>query len=767
MMETQPQLVAEVVFAVPLEEAFTYRIPVELHEGIEPGTLVKCQFGRQATIGCVIATRPDSGTREDLKPILGRASASYQIAPEILELSAFLSEYYMCSRGEALAAMSLVGFSDTRDPSAGLYRLREDWKHTFAEALTPKQVAACAEWEQLGYPVGTRAELSRLARISASLSDRLVTLEVLRPVHELDARRVREEKDTPLILTAEQEQAHQQVRSAACEPRFEAFLLFGITGSGKTEIYLRAMADVLEMGKTALCLVPEIALTPQTVERFERRFGGSIGVFHSQVTRREKLALWNRIQSGRIRVVIGARSAVFAPLPDLGLIVVDEEHEGSYKQGETPRYHARDLAVVRAQRLGIPVVLGSATPCMESFRNAELGKYQLLELRDRPGDRVLPPVTVVDLGAEAESGASAHLKLSSTLRRAMQDRLDKGEQSLLLLNRRGFSNFLFCPSCKWVAKCPEDDVALTVHRRGSPRKDEQAGELDLFDLLESSSRMRPDFELRCHFCGRREQLPPKCPSCAAEGMITVGTGTQRAEEEIAAAFPTARLLRFDLDTMGRKGAFEEGWRSVVQGDADIILGTQMIAKGLHLERVTLVGVVLCDQGLFLPDFRAEERTFTLLTQVAGRSGRESAGEVIFQTFLPRHSAIRHATTHAYRAFYEEELRRRRQMGFPPWVRLIAVTVSHEDRDKSYQAARLLGSLLARKRRSPGYSGVTISGPTVAPLARLASRYRYRILLRSERGHVARSLLRSALSDGEFDPHRRIRVAVDVDPIDLL
>jgi primosomal protein N' (replication factor Y) len=758
-------MLADVVFALPLPEAFTYQVPSDLSPALEIGCLVECPFGRQVQIGCVVGLREAPELPEGTKPLTRRVSSTYAISPEILSLSEFVSEYYMCTRGEALGAMSLVGFSDTRDPSEGHVRLRRDWMTTHGDSMTPKQLAACADMEKLDFPAGTRAALARLVRVSSSVIDRLAALEVLIPDDGGRPKQTAFTPEPPPELTKEQAPALRDILDAAHHPRFEVFLLFGITGSGKTEVYLRAMAEVLAIGRTALCLVPEISLTPQAVERFERRFGGMVGVFHSQVTRREKLHLWNRINKGEIRLVIGPRSAVFVALPNLGLIVVDEEHEGSYKQAETPRYHARDVAIIRAQRLGIPVVLGSATPSMESFRNAETGKYRLMELKERPRERALPPVSVVDLGAEIEQQGS-YMKLSKPLREAINLRLQRGEQSLLLLNRRGFSNFLFCPKCKWVAKCPDDDVAMTIHRRGPPRKEQEAGELDLFEQAEKA-HVRSDFELRCHFCGRKETLPVTCPGCGAEGMITVGTGTQRAEEELVAAFPTARVIRFDMDTMGRKGAFEGAWRSISAGEADIILGTQMIAKGLHLERVTLVGVVLCDQGLFLPDFRAEERTFTLLTQVAGRSGREADGEVIFQTFMPRHSAIKHATTHDYRAFYTEELRRRRQLGFPPWSRLIAVTISHEDRDRAWKAGRMLGNLLWRKGKSPGFYGVKLSGPTIAPISRLAGRFRYRILLRSQRGHIARALLRSALTDPEFDPHRTTRVAVDVDPVDLM
>ncbi len=753
---------AAVVVNTPLDRAFTYKIPPDLMESLECGNLVNVSFNNRRIVGCVVGLLKDfDGSDPDsLKSIDGIASESYRIDEELLNLSRFVADYYVCSSGEALSAMAVTGFRDVRLRTPVLY---SPLLESEGEALTRRQQEVFQKLRQGGTAPATKSALAQLAGCSSGLIDKLIEKKVLvqterEPVHTL------RKPSGPHALepNPEQSNALKAILETVDRKIFGAYLLHGVTGSGKTEVYLQAMASVLARGQTALCLVPEIALTPQTVERFERRFGEEIGVFHSQQSRTAKLALYHRIRSGEIRIVIGARSAVFAPLPDIGLIVVDEEHDGSYKQGETPRYHARDIAILRAQQAGIPVVLGSATPSLESYTNALEGKYTLLKLSARAANVGMPDVRVIDLAHDLID-RSGDVSLSEPLVAAIRKRLERKEQSLLFLNRRGFSNFLFCPSCKWVAKCEEDDIAMTVHRKsrratGQPR---DSG-LDLFDAQD-----RPDeFGLKCHFCGRREPYPACCPSCQRTDLLTVGSGTQRIEEELASRFPDARLLRLDYDTTSGRDAWIRAWNQMASGEADIIIGTQMIAKGLHLEKVTLVGVILADVGLFLPDFRAEERTFSLLTQVAGRAGRTGAGDVYFQTWMPNHPAIRCATRHDYEAYYAEESRRRRQSGFPPFSRLTAITISDTDSEKAFQAARLLASLLRRLSNSSPEQ-LRINGPRLAPIARLGGRTRYRILLRGQRPRAAGNLVRKVLKDSDWSASASTRIAVDVDALDLL
>lgn len=727
-----PALIVEVVFAVPLPP-FSYLAPPEVAAEIEVGALVEAPFGARLAVGCVVARRPAgdelaAANGTELRTIARRVSPGVTLGDEVRGLAAFVADYYCCSLGEALAAASPVGFNHQAAPR----RSAMEGEDTAPRSPGPQ-----------------------------------------------------------LALTDEQQRALDRVLSALNAPRFECFLLHGVTGSGKTEIYLQAMAAALAAGRTALCLVPEIALTPQTVERFEARFGEPIGVLHSRQSRAQKRATLQSIMEGRVRLVIGPRSAVFAPLVNLGLIVVDEEHDGSYKQNETPRYHGRDVAITRAARLGIPIVLGSATPALESYHNALAGKYTLLRLAERVGGGTMPPVEMIDLGAElARSGRPSHF--SHRLVEAMAARLARKEQSLLLLNRRGFSNFLFCPSCKWVARCTEDDVSLTVHRVGDlpkpkqktsskPLSKENAPTIDLFaDIDEDENgggpgemtmaRLAPEaMRLRCHFCGASHEPPPKCPECCEGRLTTVGLGTQRVEEELRALFPAANILRLDADTTQGRGAFAEMWEALARGDADILLGTQMIAKGLHLERVTLVGVVLADLGLFQPDFRAEERTFTLLTQAAGRSGRVTPGEVIFQTWLPHRPALRFARTHDYLGFFDDEMKRRRALGFPPASRLVAITVNDADRDRCYEVARRLANLLIRERSRLGLGmrDVLVTGPTVAPIARLAGRFRFRLLIRAATTKPMTALVRAAFAHREWKHPASTRVLVDVDAYDLV
>lgn len=759
----------DVAFNLAGRDSYTYSVPQDMQESLAEGMLVKAPLGSRDEIGCVVATseHPPELDADRVRPLHEIASPDYRLGGELLALARFIADYYFCTIGEALAAMSVVGFRDMRLTRTPVIQLAEDWIAKAAQLDAPlraNQRAACERLEAEGRPVLPKTALAKAAGCTPATIDKLLAAGLVaevRPAAPAPAPPNNSFADHH-VPTGEQGEALRAVLDAIDRREFRVFLLHGITGSGKTEVYLQAMAHVLHNGGTALCLVPEIALTPQTVARFEDRFRQEIGIFHSQMTRRAKLELYRRIESGEVRIVIGARSAVFAPLPRLGLVVLDEEHDNSYKQGETPRYHARDVAIVRAQRLGIPVVLGSATPSLESYHNALTGKYTLQRLSARAVGIELPPVRVVDLTREAIEGAIPSL-FSRPLLEAIRERLRRGEQTILFLNRRGFSNFLFCPSCKWVARCDEDDVALTVHQRRARRDAPPDGELDLF-----TPSVEPEsYFLRCHFCGASHNAPKQCPKCQGESLMTVGAGTQRVERELELLFPDARLLRMDYDTAGGREAFLRAWKKLVDGEADIILGTQMIAKGLHLERVTLVGVVLADIGLFLPDFRAEERSFQLLTQVAGRAGRISAGEVIFQTYMPNHTAIRFATRHDYEGFYAEEERRRRQLAFPPFRRIIAVTLADEDRDRAFKAARLLGYLLSRMRADTRAHGISINGPTVAPIARLAGRFRFRVLLRGATSGALARLLHAVLDGRDWQASSSTRLTIDVDPVDLL
>ena len=555
------------------------------------------------------------------------------------------------------------------------------------------------------------------------------------------------------VPTDDQATALNLLLTSLEEPKRAPFLLRGVTGSGKTLIYLHLLEEVVvRRGRSAIVLVPEISLTPQTVSRFRSWFGDEVAVLHSALSDGERFDQWRQIRAGERRIVVGARSALFAPLPDLGAIVVDEEHDGSYKQSETPRYHARDVAVVRAGMTGAVCLLGSATPSLESWRNAERGKFTLLTLPDRVGGRPLPPVEVVDLrtlgagpaggrGAPGRGGGGGESSvLSPILVEAVNTRLERGEQAILLLNRRGYSSFIQCRACGEVQECPQCSVSLTFHRRRS--------------------------RLVCHHCRHEEAVPGRCPACGDPSLSYRGLGTEQVERVVTETFPTARIARMDVDTTGGKWAHAEILDRVGRGEVDILLGTQMIAKGLDFPRVTLVGVVNADVGLHLPDFRASERTFQLLSQVAGRAGRgELGGRVLIQTAVPNHYAIQAAVTHDYPTFAARELQERASPRYPPDVRLVNLVVSSPDPEAAAAGAEACLRWVRRHGEGLGEAAELV-GPAPAPIERLHGRWRWHFFLRGGAvGRVTR-LLHGLLADPPLPPGD-VRLIVDRDPVALL
>jgi len=539
------------------------------------------------------------------------------------------------------------------------------------------------------------------------------------------------------------------------------FLLHGVTGSGKTEIYLQAIAYALEQGKGAIVLVPEISLTPQTVERFKARFSSGklqtlVAVLHSHLSAGERHDEWHKIRQGRARIVIGARSAIFAPVEPLGLVIVDEEHEHTYKQEEAPRYHARDVAIMRGQMENAVVVLGSATPSMESFYNCQRGKYALIELPERVDDQKLPRVRVVDMRQAAAQKEKGPPTFSPQLKEAITQRLERNEQTILFLNRRGYSSSLQCPKCGYVANCPNCSITLTYHR--------------------------VDQRLSCHICGHVEKVPAVCPEvkCKNPAIRFAGTGTQRVEEVLAKLFPHARVKRMDADTMKRKDDYRKVLCDFRAGKIDILLGTQMIAKGLHFPNVTLVGVMYADLALHQPDFRAGERTFQLLTQVAGRAGRgDVEGEVFVQAFAPFHPAIQFARRHDFKGFYEQELEFRGQLKYPPFSRVALLTLKGRNEEKVKFSAEHLKRVIESKVQSPKSKDLAhetalgirpqtldfvLSGPAPAPLLKAETFYRYQIMLRTR----AMSRLSQTLAEitATLVLPDEVTLAVDIDPVNL-
>ncbi len=736
---------AEVAVARPVQGHFTYLVPAGLERQVQVGVRVVVPFGRRREIGFVVQTAERTSVpRQKLRALIEVLDDTPVIGGELLEIGRWMASYYACSLGEALGAML----------PASLRRGREGRTRRMIS------VAAGVGEEQLGQIDGVRPKQHRLLRALLELDSPVDAREILRrlnlsssPMLALERRgwvkvaralapsepepmEAGVERRRPDRLSSEQQSAVQRVEEALDRREVTTFLLRGVTGSGKTEVYLRVIEAALERGLGAIVLVPEIALTPQTVSWFRSRFR-DVAVLHSRLTDAQRLTAWRALQRGEVRVVVGARSAVFAPLPRLGVIVVDEEHEPSFKQGSTPRYNARDLAVLRARRAGALCILGSATPALESWRNAREGRYELLELLGRVGGGALPEVEIVDMrGEPAERGPGA--LFSRALRSALDGALARREQAILFVNRRGFAPVLWCRACGKTLRCGQCDVSMTFHRRIA--------------------------RAVCHSCCEEVALPRECPTCTAPGMRLLGVGAERVQEALRQLWPAARVQRMDSDTMLRREDYEKALAAFARGEIDVLAGTQMIAKGLDFPRVTVVGIVSADANLHLPDFRASERTFQLISQVAGRAGRgDLAGRIIVQTLVPDHPAIALAARHDFPGFARREEELRAEVGYPPSGRLIRVIFEDEDRERARSAAQGVADEL---RAALAPLDVLVLGPAPAPIERMRGRHRENLLLKAQRdaaGLTRAKILLESLCAGMGRP----RIAIDVDPWNML
>ena len=735
-------MVARVTLEIALRREFDYLIPPEMEGRVEVGTRVKVPFGRRQVLGCVTGLAEQSDY-DALKPIAKIIGAQSLVTPRVLELARWIAEYYCCATETALKSVL---------PEA-VRKEQEGWRERLHVRLLPGDdgVGELTKRQLEVYQVieeNRSLPLQELLQITGTTAPTVRKLEdkglieIAPQISERDPYANEEIVPTqPLTLNAEQAVALEAIND---QPG-KFFLLHGVTGSGKTEVYLQAIAAALEQGRGAIVLVPEISLTPQTVERFKARFSSGplktlVAVLHSHLSAGERHDEWHKIRQGRAKIVIGARSAIFAPVEPLGLIIVDEEHEHSYKQEESPRYHARDVAVVRGQREGATVVLGSATPSMESYHNAQRGRYQLLEMRSRADDKQMPLVRVQDMRTEKSKGDQGPPIFSQRLKEAIHNRLEQGEQTILFLNRRGFATSMQCPDCGFVAECPNCSLSLTYHRR------EQF--------------------LRCHVCGHGTAAPRRCPSerCGSPKIRFHGLGTEKVEDVLRKLFPRANVTRMDSDALKRKDDYRRILGDFRRGKIDILVGTQMIAKGLHFPRVTLVGIVYADTGLHLADFRAGERTFQLLTQVAGRAGRgEVEGEVVVQTFSPVHPAIQFSRRHDYEGYFEAEMEFREQLRYPPFTRAAMLTLRGRSEEKvSFSAEHV------KKQIEPVTDTITdlqISGPAPAPLLRAETFYRYQLMLRTGRmSELSRQL--AVIAAGLSFPDD-VTLTIDIDPVNLL
>ena len=734
-------MVARVTLEIALRKEFDYAIPPELAGQVQVGSRVKVPFGPRQVMGCVTAMI-DQSTHTNLRPVLSVVGKQSLVTPRVLQLARWIAGYYCCPVEIALKSVL---------PEA-IRREKEGWRERlFVRAVTtPGEMPKLSkrqnevwniieEWREMPLQellklTGTTAETVRrledkgLVVISEQISER----DPYANEHILPS--------LPLLLNTEQAAALKPIIDAQ---EHRVFLLHGVTGSGKTEIYLQAIARALEQGKGAIVLVPEISLTPQTVERFKARFNSGplqtlVAVLHSHLSAGERHDEWHKIRDGRARIVIGARSAIFAPVEPLGLIIVDEEHEHSYKQEEAPRYNARDVAVVRGQMDGAVVVLGSATPSLESFRNAQKGKYTLLSMPTRVDDKKMPVVRIIDMRMEMRKQRGVPI-FSTPLKEAIARRLDKSEQTILFLNRRGYSSSLQCPKCGFVAQCPNCSVSLTYHR--SVQK------------------------LMCHICGHNAPAPTICPdaNCRNPAIRYSGLGTQKVEETLTKLFPHATIQRMDTDILKRKEDYRRILGDFRLAKIDILIGTQMIAKGLHFPNVTLVGIIYADLSLHIPDFRAGERTFQLITQVAGRAGRgDVEGEVFVQSFTPHHPAIQFARRHDFEGFYEQEIDARRQLRYPPLSRIALLTIKGRNEEKVRFAADHVRK--ETQQLLEGTKDNMLMGPVPAPLARAETFYRYQIMIRTRQmskvsAQLAELNEKLALPEG-------LTLTIDIDPATL-
>jgi primosomal protein N' (replication factor Y) len=552
-------------------------------------------------------------------------------------------------------------------------------------------------------------------------------------VSRVQEKRKKVEKVKPHTPNAEQKKVLEDINKCLDAGKHEVFLLHGITGSGKTEIYLQAMESVMVKGKSGIMLVPEISLTPQTVERFQSRFGSKVAVFHSRMLQSTKFKEWKRIKDGKASIVVGPRSAIFSPFEDPGILIVDEEHEPSYKQEDVPRYHARALAIERARRASIPVILGSATPSLESYHKAMTGEYRLVELTQRIKEKQLPKVKLVDMRMEFGTRSGRQV-ISHVMEDVLRKDLSKKQQALIFLNRRGFSTFVSCRKCGYVLKCDKCDSPMVFHKEKG--------------------------ELICHYCNRRMAPTEICPACNGDYLMYKGTGTQRVESEVRKLFPDIRIARMDSDTMVKRGAHDRVLGQFKEHSIDVIVGTQMIAKGLDFPKVTLVGVISADANLNLPDFRSGERTFNLITQVAGRAGRgDLGGEVIVQTFTPEHYAVSFAAKHDYHGFYDREIISRRELLFPPFVHLVKMTLRGRKEENVIKGSSRLAERLRKK-----IPGVDILGPAPSPMLKLRGYYRWNVIVKTKDRDGIILKLREALKG--FRKGTGVFMAVDVDPITM-
>ncbi|VTR92660.1 primosomal protein n : Primosomal protein N OS=Isosphaera pallida (strain ATCC 43644 / DSM 9630 / IS1B) GN=Isop_2695 PE=4 SV=1: DEAD: Helicase_C [Gemmata massiliana] len=750
-------LFADIVFDRPLDHAYTYAVPESLVAKIGVGKRVEVPFGKggKGTAGfCVRVTDVQPTSSYEIKSVARVLDDDAIVDEHLMKLTRWMADYYLCGWGQVLHAVVPAGVRDNAGTRVASFvePLPKEKLPNPLPTVTPQQKAALDKLKKENRPLEV-LQLARLAKCTTGVVAGLIKKGLVRKFSE----RIETPAGTPdtdtedqsttaplaeIVLNADQLRVWEPLRNALETGGYHPFLLHGVTGSGKTEVYLRAIEEVVKQGKEVIVLVPEISLTPQTISRFKGRCG-NLAVLHSHLTDAERGGYWRRVATGHIQVVVGARSAVFAPTRKLGLIVIDEEHENSFKQESTPRYHARDVAVMRARLEGIPILMGSATPSLESWANAERGNYAVLSMPNRVASRPLPAVKLVDLRHEPKTPGK-HYAIGPTLESAMRKTLKEKGQIILLLNRRGFSTHVHCEACGHVAQCAHCDLAMTFHRTKN--------------------------SLMCHYCGFETAPFQKCPACSQPAMRYQGLGTEKLQVEIEEKFPGNVCQRMDSDTMSKPGSHQRVLDAFRDGLIQILVGTQMIAKGLDFPNVTLVGVVNADVGLHLPDFRSAERTFQLLAQVAGRAGRgEKGGQVLVQTFTPDHPCITLASHHNYGEFAKLELVHRKQHKYPPYERLARLIVRSEKEEAAATFADALAGTfkeaMKRATTAQGQAPVRLLGPAECPVFRLNNFYRFHFQIQSDSSAVLHEVLRNVLTLAK--PPSGVEFQVDIDPYSML
>ena len=728
---------AEIALPVPIRRTWTYAVPETLVPRIGAGRRVRVPLGKRAAVGTVVGfPAPPPGEDVEVRDITAVLEGEPEPNAEILALTRFVSEYYLCSWGEAIEAAL-----PPTPPAEPATRVARRGPGTASDGGLPPAASARrrvlarlphdgSAVEVASWPAADRRALRELARAGIAI------VEDVRAALDGPPSFAPVERAAALVPTQAQADVLAAISAAVASCTYAPLLLYGATGSGKTEVYLRSAEAALACGRGVLYLVPEIGLTPLLTTRLRARFGADVEVLHSGLDRRERARAWRRVARGECRFVLGTRSAVFSPVAMLGLVIVDEEHDGSYKQEDAPRYNGRDLAIFRAREAGATAVLGSATPSMESFQHARAGRYGMLRLGGRVESRPLPDVEIVDMRREFERVGGIR-PVSAALRNALAGALERGEQALVLRNRRGWAAAVFCPRCGNRLHCARCAVALTWHRA--------------------------ERRLRCHACGWSRREAKVCPHCGHADLKHLGEGSERIEAELRELFPQAIIRRMDRDTVRSRGAHEALLRAFDRREIDLLVGTQMIAKGHDFPGVTVVGVLAADHALGLPDFRAGERTFQLLTQVAGRAGRgDRPGRVMLQAFDPGHAVLRDAAVQDFERFFEREIAYRRAMRYPPFAAVVNVVVSDRDAGRAAEWSERIASAV----REAGGGRLLVAGPAPAPVERLRGRYRWQVLARSAGRRQLHSAIAAALTAVETEVPRRA-VHVDVDPYSLL